>query len=191
MSQAAQVETTVKKSKFSVRDICYTGLFAAVIAIMAQISIPMPLGVPMTMQTFAITLAAVVLGSKLSAMASLVYLLLGAVGVPVLANFSGGIDKFVGPTGGFLISFPLMAYIIGLGVEHRKAFKGAFTLALVVGTVVNYVVGVALFVVVAHSTIAVGISACVLPFIPTAILKAVLASVIGLNIRKRIPGLKA
>ena len=189
MRQATQVETTAKKSKFSVRDICYTGLFAAVIAIMAQISIPMPLGVPMTMQTFAITLAAVVLGSRLSALASLVYLLLGAVGVPVLANFSGGIDKFVGPTGGFLISFPLMAYIIGLGVEHRKAFKGAFPLAVVVGTLVNYVVGVALFVVVAHSTLAVGISACVLPFIPTAIIKAILACVIGLNIRKRIPGL--
>ena len=67
-----------QNSKFSVRDICYAGLFAAVIAVMAQISIPMPLGVPMTMQTFAITLAAVVLGSKLSAIATLVYLLLGA-----------------------------------------------------------------------------------------------------------------
>ena len=111
------------KSKFSVRDICYAGLFAAVIAVMAQISIPMPLGVPMTMQTFAITLAAVVLGSKLSAIATLVYLALGAVGVPVLANFSGGFDKFVGPTGGFLISFPLMAYIIGLGMEHRDASR--------------------------------------------------------------------
>ena len=164
---------------------------AAVIAVMAQISIPMPLGVPMTMQTFAITLAAVVLGSKLSAIASLVYLALGAVGVPVLANFSGGFDKFVGPTGGFLISFPLMAYIIGLGVEHRNAFKGAFVTAVIVGTVVNYVVGVAMFVVVAHSTIVVGITACVLPFIPTAIIKAVLACAIGLNLRKRIPGLKA
>ena len=171
-------------SKFSVRDICYAGLFAAVIAVMAQISIPMPLGVPMTMQTFAITLAAVVLGSKLSAIATLVYLLLGAVGVPVLANFSGGIDKFVGPTGGFLISFPIMAYII------RDAFKGAFPVAVVVGTVVNYIVGVILFVIVAHSTVSVAVSACVLPFIPTAIIKAVLACVLGLNIRKRIPGVK-
>ena len=113
------------------------------------------------------------------------------MGVPVLANFSGGIDKFVGPTGGFLISFPIMAYIIGLGVEHRNAFKGAFPLAVVVGTVVNYIVGVILFVIVAHSTVAVAISACVLPFIPTAIIKAVLACAIGLNLRKRIPGLKA
>ena len=175
-----------QNSKFSVRDICYAGLFAAVIAVMAQISIPMPLGVPMTMQTFAITLAAVVLGSKLSAIATLVYLLLGAVGVPVLANFSGGIDKFVGPTGGFLISFPIMAYIIGLGVEHRDAFP----VAVVVGTVVNYIVGVILFVIVAHSTVSVAVSACVLPFIPTAIIKAVLACVLGLNIRKRIPGVK-
>ena len=190
MSQNTRAAAAAK-SKFSVRDICYAGLFAAVIAIMAQISIPMPLGVPMTMQTFAITLAAVVLGSKLSAIATLVYLALGAVGVPVLANFSGGFDKFVGPTGGFLISFPLMAYIIGLGVEHRDAFKGAFVTAVIVGTVVNYVVGVAMFVVVAHSTIAVGITACVLPFIPTAIIKAVLACAIGLNLRKRIPGLKA
>ena len=159
-----------QNSKFSVRDICYAGLFAAVIAVMAQISIPMPLGVPMTMQTFAITLAAVVLGSKLSAIATLVYLMLGAVGVPVLANFSGGIDKFVGPTGGVLISFPIMAYIIGLGVEHRDAFKGAFPVAVVVGTVVNYIVGVILFVIVAHSTVSVAVSACVLPFIPTAII---------------------
>jgi len=66
MSQNTQAAAATK-SKFSVRDICYAGLFAAVIAVMAQISIPMPLGVPMTMQTFAITLAAVVLGSKLSA----------------------------------------------------------------------------------------------------------------------------
>ena len=143
MSQNTQAAAATK-SKFSVRDICYAGLFAAVIAVMAQISIPMPLGVPMTMHT-----------------------------------------------GGFLISFPLMAYIIGLGVEHRDAFKGAFVTAVIVGTVVNYVVGVAMFVVVAHSTIAVGITACVLPFIPTAIIKAVLACAIGLNLRKRIPGLKA
>lgn len=191
MSQMQQTTAAdAGKSKMSVRDICYAGLFAAVIAVMAQISIPMPLGVPMTMQTFAITLAAVVLGAKLSALSSLIYLILGAVGIPVLANFSGGFDKFVGPTGGFLISFPLMAFIIGWGAEHRKDFKGAYVLALIVGTVVNYVVGVALFCVVTNGSVAAGITACVLPFIPTAIIKAVLASVIGFGVKNRIPGLK-
>ena len=191
MSQMQQTTAAdARKSKMSVRDICYAGLFAAVIAVMAQISIPMPLGVPMTMQTFAITLAAVVLGAKLSALSSLIYLILGAVGIPVLANFSGGFDKFVGPTGGFLISFPLMAFIIGWGAEHRKDFKGAYVLALILGTVVNYVVGVALFCVVTNGSVAAGITACVLPFIPTAIIKAVLASIIGFGVKNRIPGLK-
>ena len=170
-----------QRSAFSVRDICYSGLFAAVIAIMAQISIPMPGGVPMTMQTFAITLAAVVLGAKLSTVSCVIYLLLGAVGVPVLANFSGG----------FLISFPLMAFIIGWGADHRHAFRGAYVLALIIGTIANYVVGTAMFCVLMNSSIAAGVTACVLPFIPTAVIKAVLATVIGFLVRKRIPGLKA
>ena len=170
-----------QRSAFSVRDICYSGLFAAVIAIMAQISIPMPGGVPMTMQTFAITLAAVVLGAKLSTVSCVIYLLLGAVGVPVLANFSGG----------FLISFPLMAFIIGWGADHRHAFRGAYVIALIVGTIANYVVGTVMFCVLMNSSIAAGVTACVLPFIPTAVIKAVLATVVGFLVRKRIPGLKA
>lgn len=167
-------------------EICYAGLFTAVIAVMAQISIPMPLGVPMTMQTFAITLAAVVLGARLSTVATTVYLLLGAVGVPVLAGFSGGIGKFLGPTGGFLISFPVMAFIIGFGMDHRKAFKGAFALSLICGTVINYIVGVIVFCLVTASPVMTGIAGCVLPFIPTAIIKAVAASLLGYAIRRRI-----
>ena len=65
MSEVTEAKTQGKsKSKFSIQEICYVGLFTAVIAVMAQISIPMPMGVPMTMQTFAITLAAVVLGAS-------------------------------------------------------------------------------------------------------------------------------
>ena len=94
------------KSNLSIQDICSVALCTAVIAIMAQISIPMPLGVPMTMQTFAITLSAIVLGSKRGSAAAFIYILLGAAGLPVLAGFTGGIQYFAGPTGGFLLSFP-------------------------------------------------------------------------------------
>lgn len=179
-------EVNVKKSRFSVKEICLVGLFTAVIAVMAQISIPMPMGVPMTMQTFAITLAAVILGGKLSALSCLVYIILGAAGVPVLANFSGGIAKFVGPTGGFLLSFPIMALIIGLAAEYRHKFKGLFTAGLIAGTVVNYIIGVVMFCALTGSTVAAGIAACVAPFIPTAIIKAIAASVIGFQLRKRL-----
>ena len=179
------------KTTDNVRRMVLCAMFTALVAVCSQIAVPMPWGVPINLALFAVYMAGTMLGPVWGTASQVVFIALAAIGVPVLANFSGGFDKFVGPTGGFLISFPLMAYIIGLGVEHRNAFKGAFVTAVVVGTLVNYVVGVALFVVVAHSTIAVGISACVLPFIPTAIIKAVLACAIGLNLRKRIPGLKA
>ena len=180
-----------QRSAFSVREICYSGLFAAVIAIMAQISIPMPGGVPMTMQTFAITLAAVVLGAKLSTVSCVIYLLLGAVGVPVARRTFPAVLTSYRSYRRFLISFPLMAFIIGWGADHRHAFRGAYVIALIVGTIANYVVGTAMFCVLMNSSIAAGVTACVLPFIPTAVIKAVLATVIGFLVRKRIPGLKA
>ncbi len=176
----------MSKSKFSVQDICFIAVFTAVIAIMAQISIPMPLGVPITMQTFAITLAAIVLGSKRGAISTLIYVLLGTIGVPVFANFTGGAQYLVGPTGGFLISFPIMALIIGLGVDKFKDAKGGFVSCIVLGTVINYVIGVLMFCLMTGSSLTVGITACVLPFIPTAIIKAIVAVILGLQIRKRL-----
>lgn len=91
----------------------------------------------------------------------------------------------VGPTGGFLLSFPLMAYIIGKGMELRKQ-KGMFVLLLCVGTISNYVVGVLMYCVVMDSSAWTAITACVLPFVPSAVIKAVLAAVMGLQLRKQL-----
>lgn len=176
----------MKNSKLSVQDICCIALFAAITVIMAQISIPMPLGVPMTMQTFAVTLAGVVLGSKRGGLSILVYILLGAIGLPVFAGLSGGFQNLIGPTGGFIISFPIMAWLIGIGVEKRKQ-KGMFVLFLILGTVVNYVVGVIMFCILMQASVGTALAACVIPFIPTAIVKAVLAALLGLQIRDRLP----
>ena len=176
----------MQTSKISVQDICSIALCTAVIAIMAQISIPMPLSVPMTMQTFAITLAAVVLGSKKGGISTLIYVLMGAVGIPVYAGFAGGFQHIAGPTGGFIISFPVMAFIIGLGVDKFRNVKGGFLICLILGTLINYVIGVLMFCLLTQSPVSVGISACVLPFIPTAIIKAALASILGLKIRERL-----
>ncbi len=173
-------------SKTHIYDLCMIALCTALIAVMAQISIPMPLGVPMTMQTFAITLAAVVLGSKKGAVSALIYVLLGMIGIPVFSNFTGGIQYLAGPTGGFLISFPIMAYLIGLGSDKWKNFRGGFPAALILGTTVNYIVGTVMYCILTDSTVLAGVAACVIPFLPTAVLKAVLASALGLQIRRRI-----
>lgn len=175
----------MKNSKITTQDICSIAIMTAVTAVLAQISIPMPFGVPMTMQTFAVALSAVILGSKRGAAAMCIYVLLGAIGAPVFAGFSGGFQNIIGPTGGFIISFPLMAFIIGLGVKYRKK-KGMFTLFLILGTAANYVIGVAVFCILMHSSVMAGFSACVLPFIPTDVIKIALASVLGFQIRGRM-----
>ncbi len=175
----------MRSSKISTQDICGIALMTAIAAVMAQISIPMPMGVPMTMQTFAVTLAGIILGAKRGAISMVVYVLLGALGVPVLAGFSGGFQYLAGPTGGFLLSFPIMAYLIGIGASRRKQ-KGMFLLFLVLGTAANYAAGVAMFCILMKASVWTGITACVLPFIPTAIIKAALASALGLKLQVRL-----
>lgn len=170
--------------KLSAKDICYTGLFTALTAVMAQISVPMPFGVPFTMQTFAVTLTGVTLGAKKGFYATLAYVLLGAAGLPVFANLKGGIGILLGPTGGFLISFPVMAWIIGYCAEKRGAVYPAA--GLLAGTAANYILGMVMFAAVTGKSCAVAFSACVVPFIPTAIIKMILAGFLGAKLRKKI-----
>ena len=89
------------KKQLSTKSIILVGMFAAVLAVMSQVAIPMPSGVPMTLQTFAVALAGAVLGWKLGALSALVYLLLGAAGVPVFSGMSGGLGVLLGKTGLF------------------------------------------------------------------------------------------
>ena len=177
----------MKNQRLNTQDITIIAIMAAITCVMAQITIPMPLGVPMTMQTFAVTLAGAALGSKRSSLAMLVYLLLGAVGLPVFSGFSGGLTMLVGPTGGFLISFPIMAFIIGLGSSHIKEKPILFWTFLAVGTIVNYVFGTLVFCLSTGATLAAGITACVIPFIPTTIIKAILGGLLGVRIGRSIP----
>ena len=106
------------------------GVFAAVMAVLSQISIPLPTGVPVTLQTFAVALCGYVLGVQMGGLALAVYLAIGAVGLPVFAGFSGGIGSFAGVTGGFLWGFFLMSLLCGLGAQQGRKW-----LALVLGLV--------------------------------------------------------
>lgn len=177
------------KPKLHTRDLCIIGTFTAVIAVMSQITIPMPFGVPLTMQTFAILLAGIVLGARKGCIATLVYILLGAIGLPVFAEFSGGFNIIAGPTGGFILSFPIMAFLAGLGREYRHKSNIYFVLCLTLSLIINYVCGVAMFCLLTKSSILIGFTACVLPFIISDLVKAVLASLLGIELQKRLGGI--
>jgi len=157
------------------------GVFTAIIAVMAQIIIPMPYGVPMTLQTLAIPLAGIMLGAKKGAVTALLYVLVGAVGVPVFAGFNGGLGAVFGPTGGFLMSFPLLAYAAGYGAEKNNMFWLYGGLAF--GVVLNYLCGVIYFSLYTSNDLITSFMACVLLFIPTDILKIIIAGLFGMRIR--------
>lgn len=92
------------------------------IAVAAQISIPM-IPVPMTLQTLAILIVGLTYGARLGAATLLVYLAEGAMGLPVFANGAGTLAYMMGPTGGFLLGFVLMAWLAGLAVEAGIASR--------------------------------------------------------------------
>ena len=97
-------------------------------------------GVPITLQTFFAILAGILLGSRTGATAMLVYALIGLAGLPVFAKFSGGMDTIISPTFGFILSYILVAYIVGEIVRKFPTRKG-FVLAALVGTAINYSIG--------------------------------------------------
>lgn len=176
----------MKKAHFNIQELCIIGLSTAVICVFAPFSLPMPLGVPMTLQSFIITLMAIILGAKRGATATFIYILLGAFGLPVFSNFTGGWQIIIGPTGGFILSFPIMALVIGLALKLQSKRKYRLAVGIIIGTIINFICGVSMFCFVTESSLLVGFTTCVLPFIPFAFIKAILAYLIGTQIRQRL-----
>jgi biotin transport system substrate-specific component len=125
-------------------DITLIGMFVALTAIGANITTIAPFlhvgGVPITLQTFFAVLAGLILGSRIGSIAMIVYMLVGLVGVPVFADFSGGLGIILKPTFGFILSYIFAAFIIGKIVE-RKTSVSAYIVAALIGMVVNYLFG--------------------------------------------------
>lgn len=130
--------------KLKTLDLTLAAMFVALMAIGSNITSIVPFlvigGVPITLQTFFAILAGLILGSRLGAISMIVYTLVGLVGVPVFAQFSGGFSILLKPTFGFILSFILLAYISGKIIEKNKSLS-SFIIAALVGLVINYVVG--------------------------------------------------
>lgn len=127
-----------------VQNVVLVMIFSALIGLSAQLSFPLPFSpVPITMQTFVVLLAGVVLGSRLGAVTLIAYLGQGAAGIPVFAGGKSGILALFGPTGGYLFGFVIAAWLVGFLAERgwdRRLWTAA--LAMVLGNLVIYAVGV-------------------------------------------------
>lgn len=125
------------------RKITYTALMTALIAVCSQLSLPLPSGVPLTLQTFAVALGGYVLGLPLGVAAVAAYLALGAFGLPVFSSFRGGIGMFTGPTGGFLAGFLFLSFFCGLWSMKKNMLVNCLTGAF--GLLICHLLGVLWF----------------------------------------------
>ena len=174
-----------KHGRISTVDMIYTAVGAVLIAICSWISIPTT--IPFTLQTFAVFTVLLMLGGERGTLATVVYVIMGAVGLPVFANFTGGMGIILGNTGGYILGFIFMGLI---HIFVTKVFGDRLIpeiISLVIGLIVCYTFGTAWFMYVyMKSTGPVGVltvlSWCVFPFVIPDLIKMVLAFVIAKRI---------
>ena len=170
--------TKEKKKNFRTIDLVYIALGAVLISICAWISIPTT--VPFTMQIFAIFFLLSVLGGKRGTVAITVYILLGAVGVPVFAQFTSGIGVLIGNTGGYTVGFIFIGLVYWLFVHFFGKKLWVEILAMVIGLAVCYSFGTAWFMIIYTQAngavdLAMVLAWCVIPFIIPDLIKLGLA----------------
>lgn len=174
----------ITANKWSTRQLTQVGIFVAVIAICAQIAIPGPGGVPFSLQAWSVALAGVVLGAKMGFVAALVYGLLGMAGAPVFVGFAGGLQMFMSPTAGFIFSFPLLAFLAGLGAEKNKGIW--LYLGMIMGVGINFMTGVFYFSWITSMSLPVSVGFAVTPFIVPTLAQIVLVPLFGKTLRSSL-----
>lgn len=165
-------------------------LMAAFAAVAAQITIPIE-PVPFTLQPLAVFLAGLLLGPRLGALAMGIYVLVGAVGVPVFAGFRGGLGALFGDTGGYLLSYPLAAALAGMaaGAVANASRRRGFVTGVLWGTValaVIYTLGATWLAVLANLSPTAALAAGVLPFVPFDLIKVGLAVLVAVAVAPAI-----
>ncbi len=162
-------------------------LFAAVCAVCSQLTIPIQ-PVPITLGTFAALMAGGFLGKRYGLISLVIYLILGMAGVPVFSMMRAGFSVLAGPSGGFIIGFAPMAFVVGLVMEKwGDSFKNML-LATVLGTAVCYAMGLAWFMFLTGTGIWPAMVMCMFPFLPGDLAKIVLASFLVSKYRRKLVG---
>lgn len=173
--------------KNNVTNICMCALFGALTCIYAQIIIPIP-PVPISFSTFSVMVAGGILGWKYGAISQTIYVLLGIVGVPVFAGFTGGAGAVFGKTGGYILGYIIGALVIGL-ISHKfkmLPYKVVLPISMVAGTAVIYTFGTAWFMVITGATLIQSLMWCVIPFLIGDAVKIVLACILVYFLNKSL-----
>lgn len=172
------------------RNLAHIALFAALIAVLGFVpAVTLPFGVPISAQSLGIMLCGTVLGAKRGALAVLLFLGLVAIGLPLLSGGRGGLGVFIGPSAGFLIGFPVTAFVAGLIVERWKAPLpvAAFAGSVIGGILVLYAFGIPGMALTLGKTLPEA-TFLAIPFLPGDLIKCALAALVTRAIAQMRPG---
>ena len=170
----------VDNQKIKTKQMVLIALMAAVTCVLGPLSIPLPFSpVPISLTNFAIFLAIFVLGMKNGTISFIIYLLLGAVGVPVFSSFRGGLQVLAGPTGGYLIGFIFLALIMGFALDHFDRKLLPTIIGMIIGMVVCYAFGTVWLAKLLSLSFKEGLMMGVIPYLPGDAAKIIIAAIVG------------
>ena len=170
------------------KDLGYIAVSAALLTVSAWLAVPIGT-IPVTLQTATLFLMAGLLGWKRAVLATLAYMLLGGIGIPVFAGFTGGFSVLLSPTGGYIVGFLAISLIVGLYSEKKKSDKPwGLAIAMFCGLLVCYGVGTLWFMVIsgAEAGFFGAVVLCVLPYLPFDVLKLFLSLFLIQKLKKII-----
>lgn len=159
------------------KNLCLTALFAALLCVLSPLSIPIG-AIPLSLATLAVYIASACLGKK-GTLSVMVFILLGAAGLPVFSGFQGGFSVLAGPTGGYILGYIPCAFIIGFAADRWHRRRLSLLLAMLAGTVVLYAVGTLQFMRLSGNPLLPSLAVCVVPFLPGDAVKILAALLIS------------
>lgn len=170
----------VDNQKIRTKQMVLIALMTAVTCVLGPLSIPLPFSpVPISLTNFAIFLAIFILGMKNGTISFIIYLLLGAVGVPVFSSFRGGLQVLAGPTGGYLIGFIFLALIMGSALDHFDRKLVPTIIGMIIGMAVCYAFGTVWLAKLLSLSFKEGLMMGVIPYLPGDAAKIIIAAIVG------------
>lgn len=178
-------------SRFKTVDLVMIALVAAILCILGPMSIPLGFTpIPVTLGIFGVLMAGILMGANRGALCVLVWILLGAAGLPVFSYYTGGLQKVIGPTGGYIMSSPFVAWLTGFFTERfsksaKMTMVGA-AIGSVCGILVCYAFGTFWYGMLAKLSVMEALWAAALPFLPMDGAKIIAAVAICCPIRRML-----
>lgn len=169
----------------NIKKTAFIGVLAAIICIFSPLSFPAG-AIPISLSTFAIYVISCSVKIRYSLPAVAVYILIGAVGIPVFSSFTGGLQCITGYTGGYIIGYIPCVFIIGLLTERFEKNKIIYPVSMITGTAVCYLFGTVWYMFRAECSFHEAAAVCIIPFFIGDGIKIAAASCLGITLKNRL-----